>query len=746
MTSSAPCTGRLATGPSRTTATPRKARAAGTLLAVIAAGMWFVVMTAPDVSAAPRPHATESAVSRATGTPCPKGSTCATIPVDCPVGTICPEVILTPTTDVGNNQWVFVSAENFPPNDPINVYYCSDKETLARADPICMLEATPEIPNPQVVLTASPDGTSSISFATEEDTDDGNEPLDGKAPGTQTVGSFFCDDVTNPCSIDITDPRLGGTENFVLNPNNAVAVPISFAKPSTGCPTATFVNTASEFGIDRVFPIASEFDCVGTTPAIAINTDLNSLQAVTGMVGGAAQLAFIDEPNAPDVQAELAQLNVGGKPGYALVPVALSAQVIGFKSTMENSSTARIFPDNTFSLTPTMVAGLITNYYSFVNGADVTNCGKAFGGKCSLLGALNLVNGFRPPGEFGGYVRSDTSSSTGEVFDWLCSAPIVPVDLNGQKVSEKQTAANVLVTGLEGGGSKVTSCPDTDQFPPLSGTFAWAAVNTPSQQALKLAAFVPPPNDSSSPVAGFAPMNWSWADYYGLLPAALQNAAGNFVLPSEQSLDAAVASAIANTNGTLSPNFATTNPNAYPLPAIWYAVVPTTPQSDVNAIACRTLLDDVLNVTGGSQSGDLPAGFVPLPKSIYTAALADVSRDIQVPATTTTTTTTTTTMTTTTAAPTTTTATTSPLAAPTTSPNVPPTTSVRGPPSTAPRVTATTAPTVTPTTREFQTTAFSVFGHNESWMAPAFVSVVAVALLFGPGLLFKTRRRLRGAS
>jgi hypothetical protein len=721
---------RAATAP----AAPRVLHALGGLLAVLAAGMWFVVLLAPGASAAPKAHGLSAPTPATTTAPCPAAATCATIPAKCPKGVTCPEVTVSPTSDLGPDQWTFVSAKNFPPGDPIYVYYCSDQFPLAKRDPDCMLQATPEVPNPQVVLTASPEGTSSISFATQEDTDDGNPALAGKVPGTQTVGSFFCDDFTNPCSIDITDPMLGsgGKTNFVLSPKNAVALPVTFAKASTGCPHATFVTTASEFGIDRIFPIASEFGCVGTAPAISINTAYNSLQAVTGMVGGADQLAFIDEPEAPDVQAELAHLNVGGKPGFALVPVALSAQVIGFKATMAASTTARIFPENTFSLTPTMVAGLITNYYSFVTGADVTDCGPAFGGQCSLLAALNTVDGFRPPGEFGGYVRSDTSSSTGEIFNWLCSAPVVPVELGGHKVQDAETAAHILLTGLKAGGAKVATCPGTDQFPSLSNTFAWASVNTPGQQALKLAGFVPPPNASIAPVAGFAPMNWSWANYFGLLPAALQNAAGKFVLPSSRSLDAAVAGAIVNKDGTLSPNFNNKQPAAYPLPDIWYAVVPTTRQSATDAMADRTLLDDVLNVTGGPKAADLPPGFVPLPKSIYRAALADVSRDIALPTTTTTTTSTTTTSTTTTTTQVT-----------ATTANVPPTSSPRVPPTTTPRVTPTTAPRVPPTTVAFQSTAFTVLGHSDSWLAPAFVSAVAVSMLLGPGLLFRTRRRFR---
>jgi hypothetical protein len=731
---------------------PERLRVTGTLLAVLAAGMWFVVLSAPGASAALRPHAAGVAATSATaGTSCPAGATCSTIPTDCPAGTTCPEVILTPTTGVGTNQSVFVSLENFPPNVKIYVYYCSDKIALAQADPLCMLHATPEIPQPQVDLFTSPEGSSSISFDTEEDTDYGYSPLTGFYPGESGAApNFYCDDYANPCSIDITDPTLdaGGGFNLVLNPDNAVAVPISFAKPSGGCPNAAFVNSTSEWGIDRIFPIASEFDCVGKTPAIAVNTAFNSLQAVTAMVGGAAQLAFIDDPNAADVQAELAQLNVGGKPGYALIPVGLSAQVIGFRATMQGITSGQSYPQNTFSLTPAMVAGLVTNYYSAPEGADMTKCGKAFGGRCSLLAALNTIDGFRVAGEYGGYVRSDTSFSTSELFNWLCSAPKVPVELGGQLVKETETAATVLVTGLQAGGASVTSCPNTDQFPALSNTFAWVAGNTPSVQALKLSAFVPYGGSSTS--AGFAPMNWSWANYYGLLPAALQNAYGNFVLPSATSLDAAVADATVNANGTLTPNFNDDkDPNEYPLPDIWYAVVPTTPQLYADAVAYRTMLEDVLNITGGSQSADLPAGFVPMPASMYTAALADVTNDIDVPpapapttTSTTTTSTSTTTTTTTTVAPVT--ATTSPAATPTTSPNVPPSTSFNVRTTGASTATGTTSPKVPPTTRAFQTTAFSVFGHSEAWIAPTFVSVVALAMLLGPGLLLKTRRRSGG--
>lgn len=708
-----------------TEATAAYLRTLGRLIAVVAVGLWFLVLVDPHASAAPAPSslATTSATTTSSAK-CPSGASCATIPQRCPKGTVCPEVIISPATSLGVNQWVFISVKHFNPGDPVDIYFCTDRHPLAKGGPLCMLEANPEILNPEVALTASPGGTASISFETEEDANDGNQPLDGEVPGTQISGGFFCDNSPDPCSIDVADPLLhdGGTINFHLTPQNATVVPITFQKATGGCPRASFVQTASEFGIDRIFPIAAEYDCKGSAPAIGVNTASDSLSAVTSVAGGASQMAFIDDPDSPDVQAELATLNTGSEPGYVLIPVALSAIDIAFKATMAASLSGLIYPDNSYRLTPNMVAGLITDYYAYASGADVANCGHAFGGQCSLMFEINTQSGFRGPGQFGGYVRADATSSTGEVFDWICHAPRVPVHLGTRKIRETP-AGKVLVAGLrQGGDTKVSKCPETDVFPPLLNTFAWVAGSNPSVQTSNLASFVAPPNSSLAAEAGFAPMNASEANYYGLLPAALQNAAGKFVLPTPRSLDAAVAGAVRHPNGTLTPDFRDKNPKAYPLPDIWYAVVPTGDETATTVAAQRTLLDNVLRLTSSSQLSSLVPGFVPLPTSLKQQAEREIARLV------------------TTAVPPTTTTTTLPVTT-TTQPKVTPTTSAKVTPTTQPKVTNTTAPKAPVTTRAFQTTAFSVAGQSDSWLAPAFVSVVAGALLFGPGLLLKTRRR-----
>ena len=308
----------------------RHIRLVGRLLACVAAALWLVVMLAPGASAAPSRSGPSATTASAAAPACPKGAACQTIPAKCPTGTVCPEVIVSPATNLGSNQWVFVTAKHFPPGDPIYVYYCVDEHSLAyyanaQGGPLCMLQATAELLNPQVVLTASPSGTASISFATEENpSHDGNTAFDAKIPGSQTTGTFYCDDNPDPCSLDVTDPLLhsGGKVDLSLTPANATAVPVSFAKPTGGCPKASFVPTASEFGIEQLFPISAQFDCIGKAPAIAVNFAQDSLAAVTALAGGAYDMAFIDDPNAPDVQAALSHFSSGSNPGYALVPVA----------------------------------------------------------------------------------------------------------------------------------------------------------------------------------------------------------------------------------------------------------------------------------------------------------------------------------------------------------------------------------------------------------------------------------------
>ena len=130
----------------------------------------------------------------------------------------------------------------------------------------------------------------------------------------------------------------------------------------------------------------------------------------------------------------------------------------------------------------------------------------------------------------------------------------------------------------------------------------------------------------------FSAMDSSEADFFGLLPASLQNAAGAFVGPSASAVTAALNDATTNSDGTISPNYDDTGDStAYPMPMVTYALVSTSPQpTSAQATQLKDLLTNVVTYShnGGTSSDPLPAGYTPLPSNMYSQALSDISKDI----------------------------------------------------------------------------------------------------------------------
>ena len=113
----------------------------------------------------------------------------------------------------------------------------------------------------------------------------------------------------------------------------------------------------------------------------------------------------------------------------------------------------------------------------------------------------------------------------------------------------------------------------------------------------------------------FGAMDSSEADFFGLLPASLQNAAGAFVAPTAQSVNDALNDAVQNADGTLSPNFDdTSDTSAYPLPMVTYALVSTSPQpSQTQATQLKDLLTNLVNYdhNGGTLRHPPAGGLLP---------------------------------------------------------------------------------------------------------------------------------------
>jgi hypothetical protein len=545
----------------------------------------------------------------------------------------CPTVSATPTTNLGTDQWSYVSVSGFPVDDTVNVAYCSNAPGTGLGDEPCDLSSSSTV----VVLA---DGTAETSIQLPE-VDSSGTPLAGDN-GTD----FFCTN-NDPCSIDATDPSLTGSST--KSDANTAVVPVSFAVAAAACPDATTVATASEYGlVQELLSASAPAACAGSTPATAFNTELDSVPAAQSLASGNAQIAFVDDPGDAAVQAALG-------PDVAFIPVALTANVLGFKATenFSNNGNTSLYPDNSFDLTPTMVAGFVSNLAAYQQQAqpppDPVPCTSGRSGSvCSLITELNPAQpGFSRASAYGALVRAGTSGSTYSLEQWLCAAGDAPVPLpGGSSVTESTTPGSTLAQGFAA-SSTTAACPALDQFPALSTSGGnWFSEVSPSQQALKLEQGIA---GQTTPSAFFAPMVWTEALYNGLDMASLQNASGALVSPSAASVDAALADATTNANGTLTYDDTDgSDAAAYPMPDVIYAVVSTAQVPAATAGAEQSVLRGLLAASSPTSSTALPGGYLPLPQSLYSQGVSAVGSDIHAaPATTTTATTAGTTSTTT---------------------------------------------------------------------------------------------------
>lgn len=98
--------------------------------------------------------------------------------------------------------------------------------------------------------------------------------------------------------------------------------------------------------------------------------------------------------------------------------------------------------------------------------------------------------------------------------------------------------------------------------------------------------------------------------------ALLDNAAGEFVAPTTEAVTAAIEGMKANADGTFTPDWELDDPEAYPLPLVVYAAMPT---CGIDADT-RADMDAVMTYAIGEGQKDLPAGNVAMPKNVADVA------------------------------------------------------------------------------------------------------------------------------
>jgi hypothetical protein len=522
-----------------------------------------------------------------------------------------------------------------------------------------------------------------------------------------TEPSFNCDDASNPCELVVTaetgQGNVVGNGPDVTAANSAV-IPLTFAAQSSGCPSIDpQLQVESSFSLEHFIPSAVEASCANKGGVIALNTVNDDATVVKDFAAGTTTVAFVD--NASDA-SQLAAL-LGKSYAYVPIALSGTTEsflagesnegqnfpinqydltpnmVAGLLTSLYQSpdGTTSPPPKPKFLLTDNLMAAL-AGAKPAVTCADLTGCPSTKGGAKQVAyetryNAFSLLNpvpaGDYAPQTFGSFNSNVASGSSYQATQWLCSAPNTPFQV---QVAENGHAdpVPVTVTDTNVGSTTLTTVPlGSSIWPPYPGA-TWifpqcqgystlpalsaTATNFGSDQAPELQAkamrswcygggVLPDPSSPQNPCAAFGLMDTSEARFLGLSTASLENAAGKFVAPTTSSLEAAAGDFTACPSadlscpaGTFAVNYGDTNAAAYPLANITYAIVPTSTFSNAEGTAVKSLLTNLVDY---SHSSAVPAGYAPLPDSIYQAALADIATDVSIaPASPTTTTTTTT--------------------------------------------------------------------------------------------------------
>jgi len=415
-----------------------------------------------------------------------------------------------------------------------------------------------------------------------------------------------------------------------------IVIPLSFAPTPNGCPlrAADFTAGGSPMLADTMQQWQTGLCFGANSVELQYNGSLNESEARSYFAAGPDDVAFTTQP-----------LSGPTKHPYTYAPVAVSATSVGYW--VDNDNTGQPFTD--IKLDARLLAKLLTTSYAYTDdscpngGTGGFGCDNAVDANPENLYAdpefrkLNpsvWPNASQPSGEEIPIVLSGDSDMTWETTSWIAADKDASGFLAGQ-FDPWGTHVNTYYLGLK---YPIAGFLPMDPYFPVSSAYApvYPLTALASDMALNQE---PGTMDTKDPTTGnydaLPPQvdgdrdMWSLIDQADasrfLIPAAaLENAAGKFVAPTDASMAAAVKDMTVNPDGiTRSMNYADKDPAAYPLTMIIYAVVPTGGISKAKAAAIARFLDYVAGPgqQSGTASGDLAPGYLPLPQSLRAQTL-----------------------------------------------------------------------------------------------------------------------------
>jgi phosphate transport system substrate-binding protein len=389
----------------------------------------------------------------------------------------------------------------------------------------------------------------------------------GRVPSATKGKSFKCD-FENPCTLGVFDnPTVLST---------GVLAKVTFAPTPSSCPDNPDANILgggsstsflAMFAWGAILCHAPHKLTVGYTGSNSIQGMDNYIEKLTGSDFAVTGI--------PPSQTETKELAKNGQ-HVAFAPLDASGLVLAYKIFVrDQGSVGRQVTD--LKLTPDLVARIFTGQIS----------------NWSLNEEINALNP-KYEGQFPTIVRpmarADNAASTWAFTSWLSATAkkALPKDWTGPSTvfPSHYLSPIEIITGEDQLALKIARNDDSDYF-----EFGYIGY-----------------------------LNATYAHYYGLPIAKIQNAAGKFVTATPTSIDAAIKDAKPGKNGFLQPSYHKKDPKAYPMPLVDEIMVPTSGIPDTEGDVMRSFIQYA--VGPGQSAKTLPAGYVPLPPSLQAQALA----------------------------------------------------------------------------------------------------------------------------
>jgi hypothetical protein len=425
------------------------------------------------------------------------------------------------------------------------------------------------------------------------------------------------------------------TANGLCSWKKRIVIPLYFAPTPNGCPlrAANFSAGGSPMLADAMQQWETGL-CFGSDSIeMQYNGSLNESEARNYFAEGTEDVAFTTLP-----------ISGPTKHPYVYAPVAVSATSVGYW--VDNENTGQ--PYSNLKLDARLLTKMLTTSYAYTNdacpggGSSAFGCDNAVDGNPDNLYAdpefqkLNpsvWQNASRPSGYEIPVVLSGNSDMTWEATDWIASNQAAAGFLAGQ-FDQYGMHVNTYYLGLKyplNGFLPMdpylpVSTQDAPVYP-LSTLASDMALNQqPGTQDVKDPTTgnydsLPPQTDGDRDL--WSIIDESDAQRFLIPAAALENAVGKYVEPTNTAMAAAVKEMTKTPAGTLQTNYTTSNPAAYPMTMVIYAVVPTGGISKAKAAAIAKFLDFVAGSgqTTGAVPGELPVGYLPLPDSLRAQTL-----------------------------------------------------------------------------------------------------------------------------